>query len=151
VKNKAPPVYSHLVNRNKKQQQMEEKYTKIMYENQLLLKKMDNIWKKSSLDNNNEQFKGPRSLNASQRKKELLRIMNDNQHILRRITDRKGHLSRKTWQSHSKNHSRYLKGMEQQSVSAIIRKMDAKKKGKLPKGHRASKLSSKKGQMIDGR
>jgi hypothetical protein len=140
VKNKAPPVYSHLVNRNKKQQQMEEKYTKIMYENQLLLKKMDNIWKKSSLDNNNEQFKGPRSLNASQRKKELLRIMNDNQHM-----------SRKTWQSHSKNHSRYLKGMEQQSVSAIIRKMDAKKKGKLPKGHRASKLSSKKGQMIDGR
>jgi hypothetical protein len=34
----SPPVYAHLVNRSKKEQMLEEKYSKIEYENRLLLK-----------------------------------------------------------------------------------------------------------------
>merc|ERR1719401_1638093 len=67
----------------KKEQQLEERYSEIDRENRLLLTKMTTIMRQPSPQP--QSARGPRSLNRDARKKELLRITQDNQAILKRI------------------------------------------------------------------
>ena len=102
----SPQVYPHLVHRAKKEQMMEERYTQIEYENRILLKKMSKILRTSSTENLNKHFK-PKSLNAISRKKELKRIMDENQKILGAIQSRKPFYTRHDWDTHAQNHKGY--------------------------------------------
>lgn len=94
---------------------MEDRYTKIERENRILLQKMSFIMTHNTIDNKNTKYtkKGAgRSMNASRRRKELERIMNENQSLLKRIQARKPRLSKKVWEKHHKDHLDRLKNMK---------------------------------------
>jgi len=114
----APPVYPHLISRLKKEQMLEERYTQIEHENRVLLKKMSKILRTSSLDNLNVHFK-PRSLNSQSRKKELKRIMDENQKILGAIQSRKAFYNRSDWETHAKNHTGYRSTIRERQIRTL--------------------------------
>lgn len=58
----------------------------------------------------------PRSLNAVSRKKELKRIMGENQAILKRIQERKPFYNRKNWDEHQQQHSKHLNNIKERPV-----------------------------------
>lgn len=107
VDTKAPPVYAHLIHRSKKEQMLEERYTRIEHENRLLLKKMSKIMRTNSLDNLQKPMKVERTLNAGLRKRELKKIMDENQAILRRIQNRKPYYQRDDFNNHALRHEIY--------------------------------------------
>jgi hypothetical protein len=113
----APPVYPHLINRSKKNQMLEEKYSRIEYENRLLLKKMReiNFPKPAPRD---DVFRA-QSLNRVARRKELQRIMDENQKILTRINNRKPNYSREEWAAHSISHHNYLSNLREKTVDSV--------------------------------
>jgi E3 ubiquitin-protein ligase TRIP12 len=110
-----PPVYPHLVNRAKKEQMLEERYTQIEYENRVLLKKMSKILRTTSMDNLNAQAGLNKSLNSLVRKKELRRIMEDNHKILVAIQSKKPYYNRRDWDRHAKDHSGYRSTMQSEA------------------------------------
>ncbi len=88
IDNKPPPRYIHLEQNLKKQQMDEERYSQIERENYLLLDKMSYIMTHPQLLD--EKFMGApvtfgKSLNKDFRKRELMRITEENLQILRRI------------------------------------------------------------------
>ena len=88
IDNKPPPKYVHLVQNLKKQQMDEERYSQIERDNYLLLDKMSYIMTHPQLLD--EKYMGPpvtfgKSLNKEYRKRELMRITEENLQILRRI------------------------------------------------------------------
>lgn len=113
----APPVYAHLINRSKKEQMLEERYTRIEHENRLLLKKMSRIMRQSSLDNLNPNRGG--SLNSGLRKRELKKIMDENQAILRRIQDRKPFYHHQDFENHAQTHAGYMRNIKEKQVRLL--------------------------------
>ena len=110
IDNKPPPKYVHLVQNLKKQQMDEERYSQIERDNYLLLDKMSYIMTHPQLLD--EKYMGPpvtfgKSLNKEYRKRELMRITEENLQILRRIqvsllcsppaAAAGSNLSRRTW------------------------------------------------------
>ncbi|XP_046543167.1 sperm axonemal maintenance protein CFAP97D1-like isoform X3 [Haliotis rubra] len=87
VDTKAPPTYMHLHLKLKKLQLEEERLATIERDNRILLEKMSYIMRtRGRVDNrNNYEY---RSLNREKRQRELLRVTEENQSILRRITNR---------------------------------------------------------------
>jgi len=83
------PLASHLDhvrNNLKREQRLEERYCEIDRENRILLQKMSGIMATTSAQKPEAIHRPPgMSLNRDARKKELLRITKENQHILRRI------------------------------------------------------------------
>lgn len=78
----------HIRVNRKREQMLEERYREIDRDNRILLSKMSGIMKNGSqatTPRTMESTLGPQSLNRDNRKKELLRITKENQHILRRI------------------------------------------------------------------
>lgn len=110
---------------------MEERYTQIEYENRVLLKKMSKILSTNSMDNH-VVHTGPKSLNSISRKKELKRIMNDNQKILHAIQSRKAVYNRNEWKTHAKNHESYLKNTRERPVRTLPIHNDEKRLGSAP-------------------
>jgi len=117
IDTQAPKVYPHLINRSKKEQMLEERYTQIEYENRILLKKMSRIMRTSSIDNLN--YIKPKSLNSVVRKNELRKIMDENQQILKRIQNRRPYYNRKEWDNHEINHSKYLENIRERPVKTL--------------------------------
>ena len=77
-----------------------ERYTEIERENRILLEKMSNIMqKKPSMSTNNiaQQF-GKRSKNGDQRRKDLVKITIENQHILKRLQKTHATYSVERWE-----------------------------------------------------
>lgn len=117
IDTQAPKVYPHLINRSKKEQMLEERYTQIEYENRILLKKMSRIMRTNSMDNLN--YVKPKSLNSVVRKNELRKIMDENQKILSRIQSRRPYYNRKEWDNHEVNHSKYLTNLRDRPVKTL--------------------------------
>lgn len=116
----APPVYQHLVYRAKKEQMTEEWYTQIEHENRLLLKKMSKIMRTSSLDKfQTPPLKAEKSLNAGIRKRELKKIMDENQAILKRIQNRKPVYNRDTFTQHAMVHDGYRSNIKERSARLL--------------------------------
>mmetsp|Transcript_25772 Transcript_25772/g.35889 ORF Transcript_25772/g.35889 Transcript_25772/m.35889 type:complete len:400 (+) Transcript_25772:318-1517(+) len=110
VDNKKPAEYSHLKHKRKKEQLMEERYTQIERENRILLQKMSHIMTHNTIDNVNKTK--PRSMNAGIRRREQERIQQENHALLKRIQNKKGSLSKKSWQSHHRAHQERLRIMK---------------------------------------
>lgn len=121
IDSKPPTVYSHLVMRSKKEQQLEEKYNRIEYENKLLLKKMTAIMKKKPKVR--EPSFRVRSLNAVIKKNETKRILEENQAILKRIISRKPNYNRKQWAKHAATHSGYKNNIREKPVEKLARRI----------------------------
>jgi E3 ubiquitin-protein ligase TRIP12 len=110
VDTKEPKVcqFDHIRNNLKREQMLEERYTQIDRENMTLLKKMSDIMKHPTFSVPKEP-KGPVSLNRDFRKKDLIRITQENQNILKRIQQAQPIYNHVAWEeSHRKNAS-YLR------------------------------------------
>ena len=110
IDNKPPKKPSHLTSNKKREQMMEERFTRIERENRLLLEKMSHILSKKTLDNS-QNYKPVRSLNKSYRKRELQRITLENQEILRRIQQREPNYNHAQWEEDRRQHERYMKNI----------------------------------------
>eukprot|EP00929_Paragymnodinium_shiwhaense_P088304 TRINITY_DN4859_c0_g1_i2.p1 TRINITY_DN4859_c0_g1~~TRINITY_DN4859_c0_g1_i2.p1 ORF type:complete len:459 (-),score=94.53 TRINITY_DN4859_c0_g1_i2:130-1506(-) len=118
----------HVFNNLKKEQMLEERYSEIDRENRILLKKMSDIMR-SPRDLTPRVTPrvtpretprgpaasggagGPHSLNRDARKKELLRITRENQHILRRIQQAQPVYNHVEWDADHRKNSAYLKNV----------------------------------------
>jgi len=82
---KPPKGFGEYRRNVKREQMMEDRYAQIEHENRLLLSKMSDIMQKGSMDNVSNAWQYGHSLNRTNRRKELQRITEENQSILRRI------------------------------------------------------------------
>lgn len=82
---KPPKGFGEYRRNVKREQMMEDRYAQIEHENRLLLSKMSDIMQKGSMDNVSNAWQYGHSLNRTNRRKELQRITEENQQILRRI------------------------------------------------------------------
>jgi len=96
VDTKPPQTYMHLHLKLKKLQLEEERLAVIERDNRILLEKMAYIMRtRGRVDNkNNYEYK---SLNREKRMRELLRVTQENQEILKRITMRKPEYDHQKW------------------------------------------------------
>jgi len=112
IDNKPPPRYIHLEQNLKKQQMDEERYSTIERENYLLLDKMSYIMTHPQLLD--EKYMGApvmfgKSLNKDFRKRELMRITEENLQILRRIQHKEPYYSHLEWEEKSRRDEEYLR------------------------------------------
>jgi len=135
VDTKEPKVcqFDHIRNNLKREQMLEERYTQIDRENMTLLKKMSDIMKHPTFSVPKEP-KGPVSLNRDFRKKDLIRITQENQHILKRIQSAQPIYNHVEWEeSHRKNAS-YLRNCCEYPVTLNASKMGYDGSGLVPLG-----------------
>ena len=111
IDNKAPKRPSHLRKNLKREQMMEERYATIERENRLLLEKMSAIMQGGhGIDNKLRKPKNVgSSMNKSFRKRELQRITEENQAILRRIQACEPSLNRAVWEEDRRQNEKWLR------------------------------------------
>lgn len=107
VDTKPPQTYMHLHLKLKKLQLEEERLATIERDNRILLEKMSYIMRtKGRVDNKNMyEYK---SLNREKRMRELLRVTQENQDILKRITARKPEYDHRKWEDDWQNNQEYM-------------------------------------------
>jgi len=98
----------HLRTNLKREQLLEDRYTEIDRENRILLQKMSDIMRKP-LYRFRSDVGGPVSLNKDARKKELIRITEDNQAILRRIQRTEPVYNHLQWEEGHRRNELYLR------------------------------------------
>ena len=103
----APPRRNHLRRNRKKEQMMEERFAKIERENRILLEKMSHIMQNNTLDNKNGSSKYAHSLNKESRKRELSKITQQNQSILRRIQEKEPTYDHYLWEEEAAQNTKY--------------------------------------------
>jgi len=107
-----PSVYGfgHLRVNMKKEQLLEERYSEIDRTNQILLQKMTEILRQPSLPPiNNRSPRGPVSLNKDSRRRELVRITNENMKMLHRIQEAQPVYSHVAWEESWRRSERHLR------------------------------------------
>lgn len=104
-----PVAVPHIRTNLKKEQMLEERYSAIDRENRILLNKMCEIMKPPPKPPADKRPEGPPSLNHHARKKELLRITQENQHILRRIQQAQPVYNHVEWEAANRQKVAYLK------------------------------------------
>jgi len=112
IDNKPPPKFVHLAQNLKKQQMDEERYSQIERDNYILLDKMSYIMTHPQLLD--EKYMGPpvtfgKSLNKEYRKRELMRITEENLQILRRIQHKEPYYSHLDWEEQAARDEEYLR------------------------------------------
>jgi hypothetical protein len=145
--NTMPQRHRHLELKLKKRQLDDENYTKIERENRILMEKMYSIMK-SSKSTRSMEFKpgmrinsnqGPMvdcflsqkslypgqavpldSLNRDSRRRDYMRIMEENMSILKRIQDRKPNYQRTEWSKDRDNVDGYLKNIKVDSTTGYL-------------------------------
>jgi E3 ubiquitin-protein ligase TRIP12 len=111
IDNKPPKRHNHLRKNMKREQMMEERFAQIERENRLLLEKMSYIMQRNTLDNKSSALKYGQSLNKAFRKRELQRITQENQAILRRIQAREPNYNHLDWEESRRKNEQYLKNI----------------------------------------
>ena len=96
IDNKTPQMYPHLYQKLKKAQKDEELCSVIERDNRTLVKRMTEIMQRPGIDTHNTIQ--PKSLNREARKRELLRITQENQKLLRRIQARQPTYNHLAWE-----------------------------------------------------
>eukprot|EP01010_Urceolus_cornutus_P005129 NODE_871_length_1265_cov_458.801809_g666_i0.p1 GENE.NODE_871_length_1265_cov_458.801809_g666_i0~~NODE_871_length_1265_cov_458.801809_g666_i0.p1 ORF type:complete len:287 (+),score=60.93 NODE_871_length_1265_cov_458.801809_g666_i0:76-936(+) len=85
IDNKAPPMYPHLYQKIKKAQMEEERCGQIERDNRTLVRRMTDIMQRSALETQNP-WADRRVLNRREtRRRELMRVTQENQALLKRI------------------------------------------------------------------
>ncbi|KAK2179710.1 hypothetical protein NP493_476g01000 [Ridgeia piscesae] len=110
VDTKAPQTYLHLHLKLKKLQLEEERLATIERDNRILLEKMSYTMRtRGRVDNrNNYKYK---SLNREKRIRELLRVTQENQEILRRISQRRPEYNHKIWEQDWKTNQEFMENI----------------------------------------
>lgn len=105
-----PQVYSmnHLRVNMKREQMLEERYSEIDRHNQILLQKMTEIIRQPT-STGLPEIRGPASLNKDRRRKDLVRITQENQSILRRIQEAQPVYNHIKWEESYRQSERYLR------------------------------------------
>jgi len=98
----------HIRNNLKREQLLEERYGEIDRENRILLQKMSDIMRNPTMSKQ-PPLKGPVSLNKDHRKKELMRITQENQAILKRIQRTQPMYNHVKWEENHKRNQGYLR------------------------------------------
>ena len=111
IDNKPPKRHNHLRKNMKREQMMEERFAQIERENRLLLEKMSYIMQRDTQDNKCSALKYGRSLNKAFRKRELQRITQENQAILRRIQAREPNYNHLDWEESRRKNEQYLRNI----------------------------------------
>lgn len=112
VDTKPPQTFMHLHLKLKKLQLEEERLATIERDNRILLEKMSFVMRtRGRIDNrNNYEYK---SLNREKRMRELLRVTQENQEILKRITARKPQYNHKIWERDWERNQEYMDSIAQ--------------------------------------
>jgi len=132
IDNKPPARYVHLEQNLKKQQMDEERYSQIERENYILLDKMSHIMTHPQLLD--EKYMGPpvtygKSLNKEFRKRELMRITEENQQILRRIQHKEPHYSHVEWEEQSRRDQEYLRNCAEYPIVLPVNQVKPPSRG----------------------
>ena len=106
---KAPERRAHLRKNLKKEQMMEERFSKIERENRILLEKMSYIMQKDTMteEMNASSTQYAHSLNRDMRKRELAKITEENQMILRRIQMKQPTYDHLQWEEDARRNQQY--------------------------------------------
>lgn len=151
--NNAPQRHRHLELKLKKRQLDDEQYTKIERENRILMEKMYSIMK-STKDSSSMEFRpglrinksqGPMvdcylsqssvfpgqavrldSLNRESRRRDYMRIMEENMSILKRIQDRKPNYARSKWEKERGAVEGYLKNIKNDATTGYLSRSQSK-------------------------
>ncbi|KAL7486137.1 hypothetical protein ACHAW6_011720 [Cyclotella cf. meneghiniana] len=114
IDNKRPRIASHLKTQAKKNALMQERFAQIETENRLLLERMSHIMRiKGGIDCRNDSVKYSHSLSKERRKRELQRIMNENQQILRRIQNAEPAYNHIVWEEEAQKNEKILANISQ--------------------------------------
>jgi E3 ubiquitin-protein ligase TRIP12 len=110
--NKEPEVYAlqHLKVNMKKEQMLEERYNEIDRHNQLLLHRMTEIIRHPP-PHQVDRGPGPTTLNKDRRRRELVRITQENQSILRRIQEAQPVYNQLKWEESYRQAERYMQNV----------------------------------------
>jgi len=110
--NREPEVYAlqHLKVNMKKEQMLEERYNEIDRHNQLLLHRMTEIIRHSP-PHHEARGPGPTTLNKDRRRRELVRITQENQSILRRIQEAQPVYNHLKWEESYRQSERYMQNV----------------------------------------
>jgi len=108
--NKEPDVYAlqHLKVNMKKEQMLEERYNEIDRHNQLLLHRMTEIIRHPP-PHQVDRGPGPTTLNKDRRRRELVRITQENQAILKRIQKAQPIYNHVEWEDSYRRSTSYLR------------------------------------------
>jgi E3 ubiquitin-protein ligase TRIP12 len=106
---KEPAVYGlqHLRVNMKREQMLEERYSEIDRHNQILLQKMTEIIRHPA-QSKADRGPGPTTLNKDRRRRELVRITNENQGILKRIQEAQPVYNHLKWEEAYHQSERYM-------------------------------------------
>lgn len=110
IDNASPKAAKHLENRRKRDQIKEERLSTIEKDNLMLLDKMMDIMKKPSAVNPPPPPPS-KSLIKERNKKEVDKINQENQRILKKLTSAKAHYDRKSWDEFAEKQEKYLKNI----------------------------------------
>eukprot|EP00049_Salpingoeca_infusionum_P005323 m.90880 g.90880 ORF g.90880 m.90880 type:complete len:585 (+) comp12932_c0_seq1:94-1848(+) len=106
VDTRPPKTYMHLQLKLKKLQVQEERLATIERDNRILLEKMSHIMRtRGRVDNTNDY--DHKSLNRTKRQQELLRIAQENQAILKRISAKQPFYDRTSWEDDYEKSAQY--------------------------------------------
>mmetsp|Transcript_13447 Transcript_13447/g.24054 ORF Transcript_13447/g.24054 Transcript_13447/m.24054 type:complete len:219 (-) Transcript_13447:8-664(-) len=133
IDNKPPKKPTHLTNNKKREQMLEDRFIRIERENRMLLERMSSIMQKKGLDNDSRRHQ-VKSLNKSYRKKELQRITQENQNILRRIQHSEPNYSYMQWEEDRRNHEQYMKNICEYPYQKQKKQKNSKKQKKKRQG-----------------
>jgi E3 ubiquitin-protein ligase TRIP12 len=122
----------HIRNNLKREQMLEDRYSEIDRENRILLKKMSDIMKTQTTPRTMENCSGPVSLNRDARKKELLRITRDNQHILKRIQQAQPIYNHIQWEAEHRKNQHYAMNCAEYPPQFISRQQMTPRSELLP-------------------
>eukprot|EP00891_Asterochloris_glomerata_P003033 jgi/Astpho2/3033/fgenesh1_pg.00051_%23_45_t len=156
IDNKEPQRYPHLSDNKKREWLLDMEYAKIERENAILLERLCMIARPRSLyikpktfqpgvaidhhlrpviDNVESSWGVPGgSLNAVSRRRELLRVMADNQSILERIWKSKGRYSAERWRQEGKQQQQYAEIRRKQPGPASPAQRPHTSPAPLPEG-----------------
>lgn len=109
VDSASPPAFSHAVRKAKKEQMLEDHYTEVERENRLLLEKMSSIMQ--GKPPHRAQPARKRSLNQDFRRREMVKITQENQALLHRLQGRTSTYSTYRWETERKKTERLLQNI----------------------------------------
>lgn len=114
VDTRPPRTYMHLHLKLKKIQLEEERAATIERDNRILLEKMSTIMRTSGGIDNKNGYQG-KSLNHEKRRRELLRVSQENSTMIQRITHRKAEVTTEDWKREWSKNSNYLNNISKYS------------------------------------
>lgn len=135
----------HLRNNFKREQKLEERYHEIDRDNRMLLQKMSEIMKQSK--GSDRARSSPPSINRDNRKQELMRITQENGHILRRIQQAQPVYNHIQWEDEYKQSFTWMKNRAEFPV--VLNRKSSRPTSLTPLGaHGKDELGSSGGAAL---